>query len=150
MKKDNKRSSKKLFKRKFLKSNLAKSNKGFSVIETIVTMAIVIAVSVATITLIKQSHTAGARCTMDMEVRGVVSNALEIFKYTDNLETFTELIDTLDIEEENIALENNTWILEYPFYRLTFSVHFGRDSTFFAHAFSDKGEKVIDVAYTKR
>lgn len=66
---------------------------GFTLVEVVVALAIIVTVSVAAMTFIKTSSIASDRELAYSEARLYASNALEIFKYAENETQYTNLVD---------------------------------------------------------
>lgn len=66
---------------------------GFTLVEVVVALAIIVTVSVAAMTFIKASTISSDRELAYSEARLYASNALEIFKYAENKEQYTELVN---------------------------------------------------------
>ena len=71
---------------------LLKGKRGFSLVEVVVALAVIVTVSVAAMSFIKTSSIASDRELAYSEARLYASNALEIFKYAENTDKYNELV----------------------------------------------------------
>lgn len=71
---------------------LLKGKRGFSLVEVVVALAVIVTVSVAAMSFIKTSSIASDRELAYSEARLYASNALEIFKYAENKAQYTNLV----------------------------------------------------------
>ena len=72
---------------------LLKGKRGFSLVEVVVALAVIVTVSVAAMSFIKTSSIASDRELAYSEARLYASNALEIFKYAENKTQYTNLVN---------------------------------------------------------
>ena len=72
---------------------LLKGKRGFSLVEVVVALAVIVTVSVAAMSFIKTSSIASDRELAYSEARLYASNALEIFKYAKDQAQYTELVE---------------------------------------------------------
>lgn len=71
---------------------LLKGKRGFSLVEVVVALAVIVTVSVAAMSFIKTSSIASDRELAYSEARLYASNALEIFKYAEDEAQYTNLV----------------------------------------------------------
>ena len=71
---------------------LLKGKRGFSLVEVVVALAVIVTVSVAAMSFIKTSSIASDRELAYSEARIYASNALEIFKYAENTDEYDKLV----------------------------------------------------------
>lgn len=71
---------------------LLKGKRGFSLVEVVVALAVIVTVSVAAMSFIKTSSIASDRELAYSEARLYASNALEIFKYAKDQAQYTNLV----------------------------------------------------------
>lgn len=67
--------------------------RGFSLVEVVVALAIIVTVSAAAMTFIKASSTSSARELAYSEARLYASDTLEIFKYAKDTDQFNKLVN---------------------------------------------------------
>lgn len=72
---------------------LLRGKRGFSLVEVVVALAVIVTVSVAAMSFIKTSSIASDRELAYSEARLYASNALEIFKYAKDQAQYTELVE---------------------------------------------------------
>lgn len=117
---------------------LLKGKRGFSLVEVVVALAVIVTVSVAAMSFIKTSSIASDRELAYSEARIYASNALEIFKYAENETQYTNLVKNKLTKPESgyvsvdivVKTENN-------------------ESTFTATATKQNGDKLFKLTYTK-
>lgn len=71
---------------------LLRDKRGFSLVEVVVALAVIVTVSVAAMSFIKTSSIASDRELAYSEARLYASNALEIFKYAKDQAQYTNLV----------------------------------------------------------
>lgn len=107
---------------------------GFTLVEVVVALAIIVTVSVAAMSFIKTSSIASDRELAYSEARLYASNALEIFKYAKDQAQYTNLVkDKLTKPESgyvSVKIETN-------------------GSTFTATATKQNGDTLFKLTYTK-
>lgn len=113
---------------------LLKGKRGFSLVEVVVALAVIVTVSVAAMSFIKTSSIASDRELAYSEARLYASNALEIFKYAENEPQYTDLVkDKLtkpDSGYVSVKIETT-------------------ESTFTATATKQNGDELFKLTYTK-
>lgn len=117
---------------------LLKGKRGFSLVEVVVALAVIVTVSVAAMSFIKTSSIASDRELAYSEARLYASNALEIFKYAENTDKYTELVENKLTKPESgyvsvdivVKTENS-------------------ESTFTATATKQNGDTLFKLTYTK-
>ena len=117
---------------------LLKGKRGFSLVEVVVALAVIVTVSVAAMSFIKTSSIASDRELAYSEARLYASNALEIFKYAENTDKYTELVENKLTKPESgyvsvdivVKTENS-------------------ESTFTATATKQNGDELFKLTYTK-
>lgn len=87
--------------------------RGFSLVEVVVALAIIVTVSAAAMTFIKASSISSARELAYSEARLYTSDALEIFKYAKDKAQFDKLVkDKLTLPDEryvSVEIETSSW-----------------------------------------
>lgn len=112
---------------------LLKGKRGFSLVEVVVALAVIVTVSVAAMSFIKTSSIASDRELAYSEARLYASNALEIFKYAENETQYTNLVDKLTKPESgyvSVKIE-------------------ATENTFTATATKQNGDTLFKLTYTK-
>ena len=117
---------------------LLKGKRGFSLVEVVVALAVIVTVSVAAMSFIKTSSIASDRELAYSEARLYASNALEIFKYAENKAQYTDLVNKKLTKPESgyvsvdivVKTENS-------------------ESTFTATATKQNGDELFKLTYTK-
>ena len=117
---------------------LLKGKRGFSLVEVVVALAVIVTVSVAAMSFIKTSSIASDRELAYSEARIYASNALEIFKYAENKAQYTEFVEKKLTKPESgyvsvdivVKTENS-------------------ESTFTATATKQNGDTLFILEYTK-
>lgn len=108
--------------------------RGFTLVEVVVALAIIVTVSVAAMTFIKASTISSDRELAYSEARLYASNALEIFKYAENETQYTNLVNDKLTKPESgyvsVKIETN-------------------GSTFTATATKQNGDTLFKLTYTK-
>lgn len=117
---------------------LLKGKRGFSLVEVVVALAVIVTVSVAAMSFIKTSSIASDRELAYSEARLYASNALEIFKYAEDQAKYDELVNKKLTKPESgyvsvdivVKTENS-------------------ESTFTATATKQNGDELFKLTYTK-
>lgn len=117
---------------------LLKGKRGFSLVEVVVALAVIVTVSVAAMSFIKTSSIASDRELAYSEARIYASNALEIFKYAENTDEYDKLVKNKLTKPESgyvsvdivVKTENS-------------------ESTFTATATKQNGDELFKLTYTK-
>lgn len=117
---------------------LLKGKRGFSLVEVVVALAVIVTVSVAAMSFIKTSSIASDRELAYSEARLYASNALEIFKYAKDEAQYTELVEKKLTKPESgyvsvdivVKTENS-------------------ESTFTATATKQNGDELFTLEYKK-
>ena len=126
---------------------MKKNNRGFSIAEVVISIAVVLIVTFGTITLVQSSRirtNEDYACTV---ARTYASDALELFKlYTDSenyqtaVENYTELRKTAETENE--------YVYDGGICNLTITVDFG-SGKFAANGKTKRGKTFLEVRYDK-
>lgn len=116
---------------------LLKGKRGFSLVEVVVALAVIVTVSVAAMSFIKTSSIASDRELAYSEARLYASNALEIFKYAKDEAQYTELVDKLTKPDSG-----------YVSVKITANYE-ATESTFTATATKQNGDELFKLTYTK-
>lgn len=116
---------------------LLKGKRGFSLVEVVVALAVIVTVSVAAMSFIKTSSIASDRELAYSEARLYASNALEIFKYAENETQYTELVDKLTKPDSGYVSVDIVVKTE------------NSESTFTATATKQNGDTLFKLTYTK-
>lgn len=117
---------------------LLKGKRGFSLVEVVVALAVIVTVSVAAMSFIKTSSIVSDRELAYSEARLYASNALEIFKYAENETQYTNLVkDKLTKPESG-----------YVSVKITANYE-ATESTFTATATKQNGDELFILEYTK-
>ena len=117
---------------------LLKGKRGFSLVEVVVALAVIVTVSVAAMSFIKTSSIASDRELAYSEARLYASNALEIFKYAENTDKYTELV-------ENKLTKPDSGYVSVDIVVKTEN----SKSTFTATATKQNGDELFKLTYTK-
>lgn len=118
---------------------LLKGKRGFSLVEVVVALAVIVTVSVAAMSFIKTSSIASDRELAYSEARLYASNALEIFKYAENETKYTELV-----EKKLTPLDEDGYV------SVKITVNYeATESNFTATATKQNGDTLFKLTYTK-
>lgn len=113
--------------------------RGFSLVEVVVALAIIVTVSAAAMTFIKASSISSARELAYSEARLYTSDALEIFKYAKDKAQFDKLVeDKLTLPDEryvSVEIETSSWE--------------SSEKTFTATVKKQNGDKLFTLTYKK-
>lgn len=117
---------------------LLRGKRGFSLVEVVVALAVIVTVSVAAMSFIKTSSIASDRELAYSEARLYASNALEIFKYAENETQYTDLVkDKLTKPESGYVSVDIVVKTE------------NSESTFTATAKKQNGDMLFKLTYAK-
>ena len=113
---------------------LLKGKRGFSLVEVVVALAVIVTVSVAAMSFIKTSSIASDRELAYSEARLYAANALEIFKYAEDQAKYDELVNKKLTKPESgyVSVKIET-----------------TESTFTATATKQNGDELFKLTYTK-
>lgn len=128
---------------------MKKNNRGFSIAEVVISIAVVLIVTFGTITLVQSSRirtNEDYACTV---ARTYASDALELFKlyskstdYKTAVENYTEIRKSVETE--------NAYIYDGGACTLTITVDFdGKGKKFAAKGITKKGKTFLEVRYDK-
>lgn len=118
---------------------LLRDKRGFSLVEVVVALAVIVTVSVAAMSFIKTSSIASDRELAYSEARLYASNALEIFKYAENETQYTELV-----EKKLTPLDEDGYV------SVKITVNYeATENTFTATATKQNGDTLFKLTYTK-
>lgn len=118
---------------------LLRDKRGFSLVEVVVALAVIVTVSVAAMSFIKTSSIASDRELAYSEARLYASNALEIFKYAENKTQYTELV-----EKKLTPLDEDGYV------SVKITVNYeATENTFTATATKQNGDTLFKLTYTK-
>lgn len=118
---------------------LLKGKRGFSLVEVVVALAVIVTVSVAAMSFIKTSSIASDRELAYSEARLYASNALEIFKYAKDEAQYTELV-----KEDKLTKPDSGYVSVDIVVKTENS-----KSTFTATATKQNGDTLFKLTYTK-
>ncbi len=126
---------------------MKKNNRGFSIAEVVISIAVVLIVTFGTITLVQSSRirtNEDYACTV---ARTYASDALELFKlYTDSEKYKTAVENHTEIKRLNET--ENAYIYDGGACTLTITVDFV-DKKFTAKGITKKGKTFLEVKYDK-
>lgn len=111
---------------------------GFTLVEVVVALAIIVTVSVAAMSFIKTSSIASDRELAYSEARLYASNALEIFKYAENETQYTNLV-TKKLTKPDSGYVSVEITANYT----------SETKTFIATAKKQNGDTLFILTYTK-
>lgn len=117
---------------------LLKGKRGFSLVEVVVALAVIVTVSVAAMSFIKTSSIASDRELAYSEARLYASNALEIFKYAENETQYTNLV-TKKLTKPDSGYVSVDIVVKTE----------NIESTFTATATKQNGDELFILTYTK-
>lgn len=117
---------------------LLKGKRGFSLVEVVVALAVIVTVSVAAMSFIKTSSIASDRELAYSEARLYASNALEIFKYAENKTQYTNLV------KEKLTKPDSGYV------SVEITANYTSETkTFTATATKQNGDELFILTYTK-
>ena len=126
---------------------MKKNNRGFSIAEVVISIAVVLIVTFGTITLVQSSRirtNEDYACTV---ARTYASDALELFKlYTDSEKYKTAVEKYTEIKRLNET--ENAYIYDGGACTLTITVDFG-SGKFAANGKTKRGKSFLEVEYVK-
>lgn len=126
---------------------MRKSNRGFSIAEVVVSIAVVLIVTFGTITLVQSSRTRTNEDYACTVARTYASDALELFKlYTDSEKYKTALENHTEIKQPNET--ENEYVYDGGICTLSITVDFG-SGKFAANGKTKKGKTFLEVEYVK-
>lgn len=117
---------------------LLKGKRGFSLVEVVVALAVIVTVSVAAMSFIKTSSIVSDRELAYSEARLYASNALEIFKYAKDEAQYTNLV------KEKLTKPESGYVSVDIVVKTENS-----ESTFTATATKQNGDTLFILEYTK-
>ena len=124
---------------------MKKNNRGFSIAEVVISIAVVLIVTFGTITLVQSSRirtNEDYACTV---ARTYASDALELFKlYTDSEKYKTAVEEYTEIRKS----AENEYLYDGGICTLTITVDFG-SGKFAANGKTKKGKTFLEVEYDK-
>lgn len=126
---------------------MKKNNRGFSIAEVVISIAVVLIVTFGTITLVQSSRirtNEDYACTV---ARTYASDALELFKlYTDSEKYKTAVVNYTEIRKS--AETENEYVYDGGICTLTITVDFD-GKKFTAKGITKKGKTFLEVEYDK-
>lgn len=126
---------------------MKKNNRGFSIAEVVISIAVVLIVTFGTITLVQSSRTRTNEDYACTVARTYASDALELFKlYSNNTDYKTALENHTEIKQSNET--KNAYIYDGGACILTITVDFG-SGKFAANGKTKKGKTFLEVRYDK-
>lgn len=117
---------------------LLKGKRGFSLVEVVVALAVIVTVSVAAMSFIKTSSIVSDRELAYSEARLYASNALEIFKYAEDQAQYTKLV------KEKLTKPESGYVSVEITENYT-----SETKTFTATATKQNGDELFILTYTK-
>lgn len=126
---------------------MKKNNRGFSIAEVVISIAVVLIVTFGTITLVQSSRirtNEDYACTV---ARTYASDALELFKlYTDS-ENYKKAVEKYTEIRKSVETENE-YVYDGGICTLSITVDFG-SGKFTANGKTKKGKTFLEVEYVK-
>lgn len=117
---------------------LLRDKRGFSLVEVVVALAVIVTVSVAAMSFIKTSSIASDRELAYSEARLYASNALEIFKYAKNQAQYDDLV------------KNKLTKPDSGYVSVEITANYTSETkTFTATATKQNGDELFILTYTK-
>ncbi len=131
------------------KVNSIKNRRGFTVVELVVAMAIIVIVSATAIGLINTQNTVHLRTTQTIEATNMAENAIECFRWAETEAKFVE-----SYAKTGVTLSGNTseGITVYTFEKSNMNVTIeinGNKLTFVATDIKDSNKVILEQSYTK-
>ena len=126
---------------------MKKNNRGFSIAEVVISIAVVLIVTFGTITLVQSSRirtNEDYACTV---ARTYASDALELFKLYTNSENYKRAVEKYTEIRKSVETEN-AYIYDGGACTLTITVDFG-SGKFAANGKTKKGKTFLEVEYVK-
>ncbi len=126
---------------------MKKNNRGFSIAEVVISIAVVLIVTFGTITLVQSSRirtNEDYACTV---ARTYASDALELFKLYTNSEKYKTAVEKYTEIKRSKETEN-AYIYDGGACTLTITVDFG-SGKFAANGKTKKGKTFLEVEYVK-
>lgn len=126
---------------------MKKNNRGFSIAEVVISIAVVLIVTFGTITLVQSSRTRTNEDYACTVARTYASDALELFKlYSKSTDYKTELENHTEIKRSKET--ENAYIYDGGACTLTITVDFD-GKKFTAKGITKKGKTFLEVEYVK-
>ena len=119
------------------------SKKGMTIIETVISLAVIAIVSFTAIGFIKRFSDVNAKMIYETDARLTVENALECFKYA---EDETQFFNALNLTRSGFVRQGGSYIL------VVIAVSFPPEgaASFTCHATNSSGRVIVSVtSYTK-
>lgn len=124
-----------------------KKKRGFSLMEAIIALAIIVMIGGATLTLVLSSVKVENATAAKMNAVNEAQNAVECFRYaSDNAANLEELLKKAGVMEENAAFKNGNYTVEKVGYTLTLEIEDDKKITATA---TNGGELVYELTYTR-
>lgn len=126
---------------------MKKNNRGFSIAEVVISIAVVLIVTFGTITLVQSSRirtNEDYACTV---ARNYASDALELFKLYTNSEKYKTAVEKYTEIRKSVETEN-AYIYDGGACTLTITVDFD-GKKFTAKGITKKGKTFLEVEYVK-
>ena len=126
---------------------MKKNNRGFSIAEVVISIAVVLIVTFGTITLVQSSRirtNEDYACTV---ARTYASDALELFKLYTNSENYKRAVEKYTEIRKSVETEN-AYIYDGGACTLTIPVDFG-SGKFAANGKTKTGKTFLEVEYVK-
>lgn len=126
---------------------MKKNNRGFSIAEVVISIAVVLIVTFGTITLVQSSRTRTNEDYACTVARTYASDALELFKLYTNSENYKKAVEKYT-EIRKSAETENEYVYDGGICTLTITVDFG-SGKFAANGKTKKGKTFLEVKYDK-
>ena len=126
---------------------MKKNNRGFSIAEVVISIAVVLIVTFGTITLVQSSRTRTNEDYACTVARTYASDALELFKLYSNSTDYKTAVEKYT-EIRKSAETENAYIYDGGICTLTITVDFG-SGKFAANGKTKKGKTFLEVEYVK-
>ena len=125
------------------------SKKGMTIIETVISLAVIAIVSFTAIGFINRFSDVNAKMIYETDARLTVENALECFKYA---EDETQFFNALNLTRSGFVRQGGSYILADYNYTVVIAVSFPPEgaASFTCHATDSSGRVIVSVtSYTK-
>ena len=124
--------------------------RGFTIVELVVAMTIIVIVSATAIALINTQNTIHLRTMQTIEATNMAENAIECFRYVDSVDEFETAYAKTGVTVQNKTTDNakTTFSFEESNMNVTITVT-SNELTFVATDITDSSKVILQKSYMK-
>lgn len=129
------------------KKNKNKSRRGFTIVELVVALTIIVLVSATAIGVVSVDNRAYAETADMIEATNIAENAIECFRFAGNTDAFEEAFSKSLTDKQDLSVEGNTYTVTQEDLVVTITIN---GNTITITADNENGNLIKETPYTAK